>query len=836
MPLNPDGKMDKPALPFPDTAQSVTAAPATGKATSTEEKMCELWSKILPNAPHPLPLEESFFDLGGHSILATRLIFEICKRFVVGALLGTIFGEPTISGLEPITPRQNDFLVPQRKTVTAIEYGKDYDELLPKLHEAYTPLPSDFATKPITIFLNGATGFLGAFVLRNLLLRRERVKKVICLVRASDRDKALSRLKEGSTNRGVWDDEWVTSGRLEVLAGDLSLDNFALEEEWNRVAEEADAILHNGALVHWIYPYEKLRATNVISALTTIELASTENQKLVVFVSFTSAVNTEHYVRLSGSLTDSNRQGAKQVGYAVGDSQSAVTNTDDFIWRMVKGCIQLGLVPDMNNTVNMVSVGHVALCTSLGTVSPLPDAALTPSPDPLLTFNGMLSSLTQYGFPTEQCKYLIWRRKLEQHVLELQCWLPEDPRSFSQTDKGERPRQVCCRLRVVAQLSDHASHSLMKLALDRQLSISFCTATPEKQIVTGSSSASARFFNETAMENFIRSTSLTSDLTIFATQPPASSRASIAPRISLRILYNSLFFTHARITTIVDQLSSFLHRVSSNPVTPIGAIPLLTPAQQEKLPDPTTDLNWWTGRMLPPMYSHEIPIDGRIGRVLSKVYQRSLFWTHKRRSPTRGIQREEVVMVYAHRSADLVVAVMAMLEAGATFSVIDPAYPASRQIIYLRVTQPHGLIVLKGAGVIAPSVCEFISTDLKIRVEVPALEIKPDGGMFGGAGQDDVDILLSVSNLAETDPNVFLGPDSISTLSFTSRSTGIPKGMHERFGLNENTKFTMLSGIAHDPMQRNMFTLFFGAQLHVPTADDIGTPGRFLWDNYSQHK
>ncbi|KAK0445260.1 hypothetical protein EV421DRAFT_1902727 [Armillaria borealis] len=75
----------------------------------------------------------------------------------------------------------------------------------------------------------------------------------------------------------------------------------------------------------------------------------------------------------------------------------------------------------MNNTVNMVPVDHVALCTSLATISPLPDAALSVmhiTARPLLTFNGMLSSLTQYGFPTEQCEYLGWRRKLEQHVME----------------------------------------------------------------------------------------------------------------------------------------------------------------------------------------------------------------------------------------------------------------------------------------------------------------------------------------------------------------------------------------------------------------------------------
>lgn len=90
---------------------------------------------------------------------------------------------------------------------------------------------------------------------------------------------------------------------------------------------------------------------------------------------------------------------------------------------MVKGCIQLGLVPDINNTVNMVPVDHVARCTSLAAIAPLPNASLSVlhiTARPLPTFNDMLSSLSEYGFPTEQCEYLVWRRKLEQHVMEVQ--------------------------------------------------------------------------------------------------------------------------------------------------------------------------------------------------------------------------------------------------------------------------------------------------------------------------------------------------------------------------------------------------------------------------------
>lgn len=100
-----------------------------------------------------------------------------------------------------------------------------------------------------------------------------------------------------------------------------------------------------------------------------------------------------------------------------------VTNTDDFIWRMVKGCIQLGLIPDINNTINMVPVDHVALCAGLAAVSPLANASMSVlhiTARPMPTFNMMLSSLSQYGFATEQIEYLVWRRKLEQHVMEVQ--------------------------------------------------------------------------------------------------------------------------------------------------------------------------------------------------------------------------------------------------------------------------------------------------------------------------------------------------------------------------------------------------------------------------------
>ena len=124
---------------------------------------------------------------------------------------------------------------------------------------------------------------------------------------------------------------------------------------------------------------------------------------------------------------------------------------------------------------------------------------------------------------------------------------------------------------------------------------------------------------------------------------------------------------------------------------------------------------------------------------------------------------------------------------------------------------------MKGASIISPSVRSFIETEIDTRVEVPALEVLQDGDLVGGSSSSGIDALAPQADLGDVDPDVVIGPDSIGTLSFTTGSTGIPKGVRgrhyslthffpwvaERFGLSEISKFTMLGGIAHDPIQRD---------------------------------
>ena len=266
MPLNPNGKIDKPALPFPDTATAGRNKPRangvkpTDDMTPMQSKLHEIWRSLLPSAPAQLPLDESFFDLGGHSILATRLIFQIRNDLAIKAPLGVVFDHPTLRGLSAELDRlgSDDFgLVAtgaaQPTTVVApptAAYADDLTKLLSTLPTSFAS-PSTRSPAAQTVFLTGATGFLGVFILRDLLQRSaNEIAKVICLIRASSNEAALDRLREAASSRGAWSEDWVASQRLEVVAGTLEADLYGLTpDRWTKYCQGVDTVVHNGALV-----------------------------------------------------------------------------------------------------------------------------------------------------------------------------------------------------------------------------------------------------------------------------------------------------------------------------------------------------------------------------------------------------------------------------------------------------------------------------------------------------------------------------------------------------------------------------------------------------------
>jgi L-2-aminoadipate reductase len=94
----------------------------------------------------------------------------------------------------------------------------------------------------------------------------------------------------------------MTSGstRLSCIVGDLSKPQLGIEQHrWQTLSQEVDVVIHNGATVHWVRRYQDMMASNVISTIDAMKLCNEGKPKLLAFVSSTSVLDTDHYVKLS---------------------------------------------------------------------------------------------------------------------------------------------------------------------------------------------------------------------------------------------------------------------------------------------------------------------------------------------------------------------------------------------------------------------------------------------------------------------------------------------------------------------------------------------------------
>jgi amino acid adenylation domain-containing protein len=97
IPLTPNGKIDRKALPEPDNKRPELDRAFVAPRTPVEDILTSIWSEIL--GIKQIGIYDNFFDLGGHSLMATQVISRLCKVFRVKLPLRTLFEMPTINDL-----------------------------------------------------------------------------------------------------------------------------------------------------------------------------------------------------------------------------------------------------------------------------------------------------------------------------------------------------------------------------------------------------------------------------------------------------------------------------------------------------------------------------------------------------------------------------------------------------------------------------------------------------------------------------------------------------------------------------------------------------------------
>jgi len=291
------------------------------------------------------------------------------------------------------------------------------------------------------------------------------------------------------------------------------------------------------------------------------------------------------------------------------------------------------------------------------------------------------------------------------------------------------------------------------------------------------------------------------DLTLYVAERPDG--------LALNLVYNTDLFTARRMDEVVRQYRDLLAHIAERPEAPIDAWPLLTVEARVVLPDPTAPLSTaWFGAV------HDL-VSERARRHPERIalIDRAGAWTYGELDEAvgrlaahlvrEGIRKGDRVAIHATRSAALVWAVLGVLKSGAAFVILDPIYPEARLAEIVRLAQPRTVLRLDGVATASEALARF-----------PAME--------------------SSINFPE------IGPADISSLAFTSGSTGVPKGIlqthgsmshfipwhRDVLGYGENDRHSLLSGLAHDPLHRDMFySLTLGATLCVPDSDRIGAPG-----------
>jgi len=359
LPVAPSGKVNLRALPEPEIqSERVYTAPRT----ASETILTGIWQDVLQ--VQEVGVFDNFFELGGHSLLVTRLLHRVADMFDIDLPLSSLFEYPVLEAFAEHIDHARQGLP---GTVKDVDFHAEV-----WLDDDITPPDNNFRVAADTlesVFITGATGFIGAYLVHELL--QQTSARIHCLVRAKSAEEGMQRLQQSLARHGLWN-EFIRE-RLTPVVGDLGKPKFGLsDEQFDILAQQVDMIYHNGAWVNHVYPYSVLKAANVQGTREALRLACHRRTKPLHFISSLSVFApeiTEMYEEaeldrpelLGNGYVESKWVGDKLVSLAgerglpvtihrvsrvSGIMESGFTYVNDNYFRWVQTAVQLGIELD----------------------------------------------------------------------------------------------------------------------------------------------------------------------------------------------------------------------------------------------------------------------------------------------------------------------------------------------------------------------------------------------------------------------------------------------------------------------------------------------------------
>jgi amino acid adenylation domain-containing protein/thioester reductase-like protein len=454
--LTPNGKVDRDALRR-NTQNQTAEEPdykETPHASSIDPWLQSTLAKLL-KVPHVNP-DDNIFLQGLTSLQAAQLIAQIMHHYGKRVVLQDVHVYPTVKELEGLIQSTTD---KRSSPSDPARWEKDAH-----LADDALTLPDWHSSQEGKVFLTGATGFAGAYML-DRLLSRQTVQKVACLARGRGEQTPADRIQQSLEKYQLWDGGLERTQKIIVIEGDLADDTLGMtEDQYEWLAKWTSVIFHVGARVNWCDPYEAHFESNVLGTRNVIKFAGTGRLKPLHYLSSIDAWNVTGFINKTKQVledeplkphaaslpydmgyaqsqwvADEMVQRARarglpaaiyRPGFIIGDSERAIGNPDDFFARFIMACIQIRYFPHLRHqrleyvTVDYVcsAILHIASKSeNLGRAYHL----LSPDPTQSVSIEGTYQLLTRAGFSMEKISYYDWVNKIQEHSESpLQSMLP----------------------------------------------------------------------------------------------------------------------------------------------------------------------------------------------------------------------------------------------------------------------------------------------------------------------------------------------------------------------------------------------------------------------------